>query len=415
MLVIYRGLINALSIFSPLIVFFRIKNKKEDPLRYKEKFAVRSKDRKKGKLIWFHGSSVGELLSVIPLIRKCEKNKKIKQILVTSSTLSSASVFKKFKFQKTIHQFFPIDTKHFIKKFLNYWKPTAVFFIESEIWPNSIHEINKANIKLILINARITKKSFKRWIFFKKFSNFLFGKFDICLSQSKETFNYLKILGAKKIKSPGNLKFSEHVEKENLKLNYNLNNFLKNKKKIFGAISTHNSEEIFCAEIHKELKKTTNSLLTIIIPRHVERCEQIIADLNKYKFKIHKHSSKKKIRKETEIYLVDTFGETKSFLKKCSVVFLGGSLVERGGQNPLEAARFGCKVLHGPYISNFREVYDLLKKYQISYQIINKLNALRIIHKFFNKKQKKNLNLLRLNSIGKNILDKNYNEIKRYI
>ena len=113
--------------------------------------------------------------------------------------------------------------------------------------------------------------------------------------------------------------------------------------------------------------------------------------------------------------MVDTFGETKSFLKKCSVVFLGGSLVERGGQNPLEAARFGCKVLHGPYISNFREVYDLLKKYQISYQIINKLNALRIIHKFFNKKQKKNSNLLRLNSIGKNILDKNYNEIKKYI
>ena len=138
-------------------------------------------------------------------------------------------------------------------------------------------------------------------------------------------------------------------------------------------------------------------------------------NLNKYKFKINKQSSKKKISKETEIYLVDTFGETKSFLKKCSVVFLGGSLIERGGQNPLEAARFGCKVLHGPYISNFKEVYELLKKYQISCQIRNKVGALRSINKFFNKSHKRNSNLLRLNSIGKYVLNKNYKEIKKYI
>ena len=236
MLIIYRCLINFLNIIAPLIIFFRIKKNKEDPKRYKEKFGVISNKRKAGKLIWFHGSSVGEILSIIPLIHKFEKNKKINQILVTSSTLSSSKVFKKYKFKKTIHQFFPVDTKVIVKRFLNYWRPNTVFFIESEIWPNFINEIKNAGIKLILINGRITKKSYNRWIKLKNFSNYLFKKFDLCLSQNQETSNYLKLLGAKNIKNYGNLKFSEHIEKQNIIKSKYLDNFFKKKKKKFFVV-----------------------------------------------------------------------------------------------------------------------------------------------------------------------------------
>ena len=415
MLAIYRGLINFLNLISPLIVFYRIRNNKEDPVRYKEKFCKSTLTRKRGKLIWFHGSSVGEILSIVPLIIKLEKDKEIKQILVTSSTLSSSKVFKKFKFRKTIHQFFPIDTKSFIKKFLGYWKPSLVFFVESEIWPNCINEIKKSQIKLILINARITKKTFNRWMMIKSFSKSLFEKFDLCLSQNKETSNFLKNLGAKNIKSLGNLKFSEYPENLNISLENKLNKFLNAKKNIFGAISTHDNEEIFCAKLHIKLKKKLPKFLTIIIPRHVDRGEKIIESLNKLNLKVHRHSSKKIIDRDVDIYLVDTFGETKSFLKKCSIVFLGGSLIQHGGQNPLEAARYGCKVLHGPSISNFIEVYNLLKKYNISSKIKNEKDAIRKIITILKRRNIVVSNTLKLNAIGKSILSKNYKEIKKYI
>ena len=141
MLFIYRILINLLILFSPLIILIRLIKKKEDKNRFKEKFCFFTKKRGKGKLIWFHGSSVGEILSVIPLIEELEKKKSIDKILVTSSTLSSSKVLSKFKLKKTIHQFFPVDSNLLTKKFLNYWKPSAAILIESEIWPNMLINI----------------------------------------------------------------------------------------------------------------------------------------------------------------------------------------------------------------------------------------------------------------------------------
>ena len=146
MILVYRLLINLVLIFSPLIILIRLIKKKEHPIRFKEKFTVFSKKKKKGNLIWFHGASVGELMSVIPLIEKLEKEKNIKQILVTTSTLSSAKIFNKFKFKKTIHQFFPIDSNYFSKRFLTYWKPNLVIFIDSEIWPNMLTNLKKRSI-----------------------------------------------------------------------------------------------------------------------------------------------------------------------------------------------------------------------------------------------------------------------------
>ena len=187
MFFIYRILINLVVLISPIIVLLRILKNKEDKYRFKEKFCFFSKNKGNGKLIWFHGSSVGEILSVIPLIEKLEKKKSINKILITSSTLSSSKVLSKFKLKKTIHQFFPIDSYILTKKFLNYWKPSLAIFIESEIWPNMLINIKKKSLPLILLNARITKKSYNNWSMIPSTSKMLFNSFDICFCQNQET------------------------------------------------------------------------------------------------------------------------------------------------------------------------------------------------------------------------------------
>ena len=275
MLLIYNLLIYFIILLSPLIILFRLIKGKEDLSRFKEKFCFFSiNNTTKKKLIWFHGASVGELLSIIPIIEKLEKNNSIGKILITSTTLSSSRVLNKYKFKKTIHQFFPIDSIFFTNKFLNYWKPSIAVFVESEIWPNMIINIKKKDIPLILLNARISYKTFKRWKIFSNFSNFLFKKFDLCLPQSFETKKYLKFLGAKKISFNGNLKFSESKQDNKLfskeKFSFNFNS-----RKIWCASSTHPNEEIDCAKIHQNLRKKYNNILTIIIPRHINRTNEI--------------------------------------------------------------------------------------------------------------------------------------------
>jgi|TARA_B100001540_G_scaffold189188_1_gene166801 3-deoxy-D-manno-octulosonic-acid transferase len=414
MLFFYRILINLILLLSPIIILFRIIKKKEHPTRFLEKLGISSKNRMQGKVIWFHGSSVGEVLSIMPLIERLEKNSKIKQIVITSSTLSSSKVLEKYKLNKTIHQFFPIDANLIIKKFLNYWKPTAVFFVESEIWPNTIQNLHKRNIKIALLNARITNKTFTKWFKFKSFSKDIFNKFDLCLCQNKETKLYLKKLGSKNIKNLGNLKFSESkkIKKINKIKNFKL---LNNKNILFGGISTHYDEEIFCGKVHLELKNKYKKFISIIIPRHVNRAESIKNDLENLKLKVHLHSSKINIENDTDIYLVDTYGETKSFLNMCKVVYLGGSIIKRGGQNPLEAARSGCKVIHGSNVDNFKEIYALLNNIGVSSKINGVKDAkIKIIKNLkTNVKQKKNI--VKINQLGRKILNSINLEIRNLI
>jgi len=415
MIFFYRIIINFIIILSPLIILIRLLKKKEHPIRFKEKFCFFSKKRGQGKLIWFHGASVGEILSIIPLIEKLEKNKNINKILITSSTLSSSNIFLKFKFKKTIHQFFPIDSNFYTKKFIEYWKPSLAIFIESEIWPNIILNLKNKNIPLVLLNARISKRSYKKWRKISFFSKSIFNKFDVCLSQNNETKNYLKKLGAENIKKLGNLKFSETSLKNINKINKNTQKFFDSKKILFGAISTHQSEEIFCTKIHTDLKKKYINGVTIIVPRHIHRATEIKEEIEKGGLKVHLHSSGRKIDSRTDIYLVNTFGETKLFLKICKIVFLGGSLIEHGGQNPLEAARIGCKVIHGPNISNFLEVYNLLNKNNISSKIKTIKQARSIIQKNLGIKFSSKKIIKKLNSIGNEVLFKNQKEINKYI
>jgi len=409
MLVIYRILINITLILSPLIIFIRLINKKEDIKRFKEKFCFFSEKRKKGKVIWFHGASVGEIQSIIPLLEKFEKNSRINQILLTSNTLSSSKIISKIKLKKVIHQFFPIDANFISNNFLEYWKPSAAFFIDSEIWPNMILNLKKKKIPIILINGRITNKSFIRWKFFENFSKKIFDNFNLCFSSNKETVNFLKKLGAKKIVNVGNLKFSQ-TEKGADKIQENLKKFFKSKK-VWCASSTHFNEENLCGFVHKELKKKYKNLLTIIIPRHINRTPSIKEDLNRLGLKVHTHDPKSKIPNDTDIYIVNAYGKTKSFYNYCKSVFLGGSIINHGGQNPLEAARFGCKILHGPNVSNFKEIYTFLNQNKISSKITSPKMMSKILIKFFSKKSVSNKVKKKINNIGQKILNVTYKEV----
>ena len=410
MLSIYRILINIIFILSPIILIFRLIKRKEDPKRFREKLCFFSKKRGEGRLIWFHGASVGEIKSVIPIIEKLEKNKKIGKILLTSNTLSSSKVFQQFKFKKTIHQFFPIDTNFHSKKFLNYWKPSAAFFIDSEVWPNMYSNLEIKKIPINLLNGRITKRTYSKWNSIPNFSKSIFGKFDLCLSSSNESKKFLTKLGVKKVKFLGNLKFSE-TESKQIKINSNLKKCFISRK-VWCASSTHPTEEIICGKIHNELKKKYKNLLTIIIPRHVERVDTISAELNNLNLKIQSHESNvKRLNSNTDIYIVDTYGETKSFYNFCKIVFLGGSLINHGGQNPLEAARFGCNILHGPNVRNFDEIYKFLKKNDMSIKISNYYEMMSTLNKLFKKKNNTKKIKEKINIIGNNILKKTYKEI----
>ncbi len=409
MLIIYRFLINLIFFISPIIILFRLLKKKEDLRRFKEKFCFFSEKRGAGNLIWFHGASVGEIKSVIPLIEKLEKKKNINKILVTSNTLSSSKIIQNYKFKKVIHQFFPIDTNFHSKKFIDYWKPSIVFFIDSEIWPNMFLNLNKKKISINLLNGRITYKTFSKWKTFSNFSKNFFNKFDLCLSSSNESQRYLKKLGVKNVKFLGNLKFSES-EKEIVEIDYKLKKYF-NSKKVWCASSTHQTEEIFCGKVHKELKKKYKNLLTVIIPRHVERVNAIQSDLRHLNLKIHIHNSKMKINDNLDIYLVDSYGKSKSFYRTCQNVFLGGSLINHGGQNPLEAARFGCNILHGPNVFNFKEIYNFLKKNNLSKNISNQKKMIKELTKFFSKKTNQKKIQKKINLIGENILKNTLNEI----
>ena len=409
MVFIYRILINLILIISPFIIFIRLLKKKENFIRCKEKLGFFKKNKSKGKLLWFHGASVGEFQSIIPLLEKYEKSKKIDHILITSNTLSSSKIISKINLKKVTHQFFPIDNNIIVKKFINHWKPSMALFIDSEIWPNMIINLDKKKIPTVLINARITKRSFKRWIKLKNFSKFIFEKFNLCLSSNKETVSFLKKLGAKNIKYFGNLKYSQS-ENEKIEIDNQAINFIS-KRTAWCASSTHNSEEKFVGLVHNKLKKKYSNLLTIIIPRHIDRAEQIINHLSDLGLKVHLHEPKSKINRNTDVYLVNSFGKTKSFYSIIKNIFLGGSLIEHGGQNPLEAVRYDCNILHGPNVSNFSEIYKFLSKQEVSRKILNVNQTTKVLDKLFSsKKIKKNIKI-KINTIGQKILKKNMQEI----
>jgi 3-deoxy-D-manno-octulosonic-acid transferase len=410
---IYKILIIFIILISPFILIIRILKNKEDPIRFTEKFTFFSKKRVKGKLLWFHSVSVGEFLSIIPIIKNLEKNPEINQILITSSTLTSSILFKKFQFKKTIHQFFPIDSNFFTNRFLDYWKPSLAVFIDSEIWPIMLDTLKKKKINTILLNARISKKSFKKWKIINFFSTQLFKNFTFTYPANLETKKHLIKLGVNKIKILGNLKFC-HKSYKDSKPKKNFIKFIS-KKKLWGAISTHQGEEKICARIQKAFLQKNKNLVLIIIPRDVSRLNYIKYELKNMGLNFYIHSSNTKIKKNTNVYIIDTYGESDKFLKFCNFVFIGKSLTKDGGQNPLDAARLNCKIFYGPNVSNFREIYDQLDKEGISTQVKDSEDLEKEIKNFMNNKTNTKKIRNKINRYGSKILKNNLSELKKYI
>ena len=407
----YNILANIAIIISPAIFLYRILKGKEDVKRFGEKFCIYSQ-KKNNKNIWIHAASVGELMSIVPIIKKLEKNKKIRNILLSTSTTSSAKIFKRLRLKKTSHVYFPLDNNYIVKKFIKYWQPELAIFIDSEIWPNMFNNLKLNNIPIIIMNARITERSFNKWQIFPSFANQVFGNISLALPQNLETLKYLKLLKVKNIKMAGNLKYygqknsQDHVAKS---LKNKFRNF-----KLWCAASTHNDEEILIGKLHKKLKKREKKLITIIIPRHINRTNEIIDALNNLNLNCITHSSNQKLQKDTDIYLVDSYGESSRFYSLTNVTFVGGSIINHGGQNPLEPARLGNYIINGPNVKNFKEIYAFLNNLKMSSSTFNILTMENIILKKL-KMKAPNKNIKKIIKIGNDILEKNLFYINEHL
>ena len=345
----------------------RIKLNKEDTKRFKERYGRASVQRTEGSLAWLHAASVGESLSILTIINELEKLKSIDQILLTTGTTSAAEIVANKLSSKTVHQYLPLDNPIFNKRFLKHWNPTYAIFVESEIWPNLIMQIKKLEIKLAIVNGRMTLKSYNKWLRFKKSSELIFKSFDLCLTQNKESSLFYKKLGINNTYYTGNLKFSSdkfEVTEDDFN---DLKGMFKGRK-VFLAASTHLGEEKIISEITNKIRESKKEFITIIVPRHPNRTNLLDQMTNS---KVVMRSSNEKVDQATDIYLADTFGELGIFYKLADFIFIGGSFVPHGGQNPIEAAYFCNNIFHGKYIENFLEVYETLNHLLISELVDN--------------------------------------------
>ena len=417
MLFIYRSLINFLFPLIILIVFFRKFFNKEDGKRYKEKLffsSLKIKKNIKKKLIWIHAASIGEIKSISPIIKKFNKKNKY-EFLITSVSLSSSKFIKSelIENKNITHRFFPIDKLSLVKKFLDGWSPSLVIFVDSEIWPNFLLEINDRKIPLTLINARITKKTFNKWVVISRFAKKIFNSFDLCLAASKESKKYLEKLNVRNLKYIGNIKLSGIIKTQ--KTNDKNENFLKNKK-FWCAASTHKGEEILCIKTHNNLKKKYRKLITIIIPRHINRCKEIEEICKKNNLSAQILEKNGFINSKSEIIIINSFGQLQKYFKITKSVFMGKSLLKNlesvGGQNPIEAALLGCKIYHGPYVYNFNEIYKFLKIYKISEEIKDEKElSKKLMNDLTNNKKKIKKNTNKIKKLGDKILSMSIKEI----
>jgi 3-deoxy-D-manno-octulosonic-acid transferase len=389
-------------------LYFRILKKKECPLRYKEKLGISLKTRNNGYLIWFHCSSIGELKSIFPIIDHYLKKN---QILVTTSTLGSNEVFQKkyYNTNNIIHQYAPIDSPQIIKKFFKKWNPNIIFFTESEIWPNQIFYAKNNNIPIILLNARISNKSFIKWKLIKNSMNKILNCFDLILCQSNESSDYFNYFGNNNIKILGNLKFVVSEDFENKEENLNLK-----KRLVFIALSTHPTEEEVCIKIHSSLKSQYPNLLTIIIPRHVNRIPEIQKIIINTKLNFLIAESLDNFKNNTDILIINSYGNTKKILKSSKYVFIGGSLVDHGGQNPIEVAYNNSLIFHGPHVHNFTEIYDFLNKENIAFKINSGAELINQLKEKINDYQNKNIKE-KIIGMGDEILSSTIKELDQYI
>ena len=377
MILLYRILTTLIYPFLIFLIIFRKIIKKEDSKRFKEKIFPSCfniiKDENK-ELIWFHAASIGEFISILPILAEINKISNKYEFLITTTTLSSARLADEElkKIPNTQHRFFPLDVEFLIKNFLFLWKPKAIFLVDSEIWPNLIYLANKKGIPIALLNARITLKTFNRWMLFPSVAKRIFGLFNLCLASNTETKNYLTKFHAKNIYFNGNIKLVSHVDRHKIK---NLNEKIFLKRRFWLAASTHEGEEEFCIKTHYKIKQRYGDILTIIAPRHIQRTKEIEKLCEKFNINYQTLSKNEIILEDKELIIINSFGVLQNYFKYVKSVFIGKSTISKlkndAGQNPIDAAKLGCKVYHGPYIYNFKETYEVLEKNNISKKIEN--------------------------------------------
>ena len=361
-MLIYRTISILLFPFLELYLFYRVYKKKEDKKRLRERFGKPTQVRLQGDLTWLHAVSVGETNSALILVDELLKKFPETKILFTTTTLTSATTIaaKLPEFNgRVIHQFLPIDSLLCVRDFINFWRPNTAIFVESEIWPNLICEARAIGAKVFLVNARMSEKSAKRWSVAHALGFKIFDNFDAIFAQSEEDQKRLSALTKNEILFYGNLKSQARD------LNFDSSELEKLKsqigaRKFWLAASTHKGEEELVIQVHYELQKYFPDLLTILIPRHPNRADEIKSLLTGINFV--QRSKNEIIESSTEFYLADSLGELGTFYRLADFTFLGGSLLPIGGHNPFEPIKLGCAVISGSHTFNFKEIYENLRK-----------------------------------------------------
>lgn len=371
--------------FGPLylkhILKKRVRSGKEDPARLHERYGVASLDRPLGDLIWIHAASVGESLSVIELIQRLRQLYPALTILMTTQTVTSAELVKKRLGDRVIHHYLPYDVPSWGKRFLDHWKPNHAFWVESELWPNLLSEINHRGIPLTLLNGRLSDQSFKRWQKLKRWITPPLVHFNDCFVQSDEQKERFDALGGHHVVVTGNIKYAASP------LPYDLDELKSIQEMIAGrhvwtVSSTHPGEEELILEVHHRLKQHIPNLLTILIPRHPSRGDEIAALLNT-SLTSSRRSKGELITAQTDVYLCDTLGELGLFYRASPIAFVGGSLVPVGGHNIIEPAQVGAAVVHGPYMHNFRDVLEAFRSDNANLEIASVENLSEVLHQLW--------------------------------
>jgi 3-deoxy-D-manno-octulosonic-acid transferase len=347
----------AVPALAPRFLRWRLSRGKENAARLAERFGEASRPRPLGPLIWLHGASVGEMLAVIPLIeRLLAKNF---AVLMTSGTVTSAALAERRLPAGAVHQFVPLDAPQFVARFLDHWRPDLALFVESDLWPNLILTCAERDIPMILVNGRLSERSFKRWRFLPQVIAPLLARFDLCLAQSTGDAQRYGQLGAPRISNIGNLKLDVPPPPADAPTLSKLTGIVLTRS-VIAAASTHPGEEDEIIAAHRQLRAKHPTLLTIIAPRHPERGAAIAEAAKNAGLSVALRSHGDLPKPEVEVFIADTLGELGLIYRLAPIVFMGGSLASRGGQNPIEAIRLGAAIVHGPHVWNFAEIYQSL-------------------------------------------------------
>jgi 3-deoxy-D-manno-octulosonic-acid transferase len=342
---------------APRFLRWRLSRGKENPARLGERYGQASQPRPPGPLIWLHGASVGEMLAVIPLIERLRA--KNFAVLMTSGTVTSAALAEQRLPAGAVHQFVPLDAPQFVARFLDHWRPDLALFVESDLWPNLILTCAERDIPMILVNGRLSERSFRRWRLFPHLVAALLARFDLCLAQSRGDARRYGALGAPRISNIGNLKLDVPPPPADAPTLSKLAGIVLTRA-VIAAASTHPGEEDEIIAAHRELRGKHPTLLTIIAPRHPERGPAIADAAKTAGLSVALRSLGDLPKPEVDVFVADTLGELGLIYRLAPIVFMGGSLASRGGQNPIEAIRLGAAIVHGPHIWNFAEIYQSL-------------------------------------------------------